>query len=133
MLKPILLYGATLPFLFAMDLVWLAIIAKDFYRTQIGYLMRPEVMWAPGILFYLLFLVGILVFAVYPALEAQSLMRAVLLGALFGFLSYAAYDLTNYATVRDWPFMVTVVDMLWGATLAGVISGVSFYLSRFIY
>ena len=84
--------------------------------------MRNPVNWAAALIFYLLFVVGLLIFAIKPALDAQSSARALVYGALFGFFTYATYDLTNLATVRDWPLMVTVVDLSWGVVLCGTVA-----------
>jgi uncharacterized membrane protein len=96
----------------------------------LGYLMRPQINWAAAILFYLLFIIGIVLFAVRPALEFQSPMRAIVYGALFGFFAYATYDLTNLATVRDWPVIVTVIDLVWGTVLCGAVSWASYFISN---
>ncbi|NBV77255.1 DUF2177 family protein [bacterium] len=127
------LYFFTTIAFFAIDMVWLGVVAKDFYRAQIGHLMTTQINWVAAIIFYLIFLMGLLYFAVYPAIQENSLVKAVMLGALFGFFTYATYDLTNYATLRDWPLLVTVVDMAWGTALGATVAGISFWISRFIY
>lgn len=89
--------------------------------------------WTAAIVFYLIFIVGILIFAVAPALESQSWQKALVLGALFGFFTYATYDLTNLATLREWPLTVTLVDMVWGAVLSGSVATVSFFIGRSLF
>ncbi len=116
------LYLIALPVFFAIDMVWLGLVAKGFYRTQLGALTRERVGWAAAIVFYLLFIVGLVVFVVAPAMDDGSWLRALLYGALFGLIAYATYDLTNLATLRDWPLLVTVVDLIWGAVLAAAVS-----------
>lgn len=116
------LYCIALPIFFAMDMVWLGVAAKNFYARQIGSLMKANVNWAAAILFYLLFIAGLVVFVIFPALEKGSWMRALLSGALFGLISYATYDLTNLATLKDWPLALTVVDLVWGTVLAASVS-----------
>jgi len=116
------LYLIALPVFFAIDMVWLGLVAKGFYRRQIGSLMRESVGWPAAIAFYLLFILGLVVFVVAPAMDDGSWLRALLLGALFGLIAYATYDLTNLATLRGWPLTVTVVDLIWGAVLAGAVS-----------
>lgn len=116
------LYCIALPIFFGMDMVWLGVAAKNFYAKQIGFLMTPKVNWTAAILFYLLFLVGLVVFVIAPAVEKHSWMRALLFGALFGLVTYATYDLTNLATLKDWPLALTVVDLIWGMALAGAVS-----------
>ena len=102
----------------AIDMVWLGIVARGFYRKHLGFLLADQPNWWAAAVFYLLFVAGLLVFAVFPGLNANSLRKAVLLGSLFGLITYATYDLTNLATVKNWPLIVTVVDMAWGAVLA---------------
>ena len=114
MLPYVVLYLATVPVFFVIDLVWLGVIARDFYRDQLGPLMADQIVWPVAILFYLLFIAGLIFFAVVPAIEARSWTRALVLGAAFGFFAYATYDLTNLATLRDWPPLLTVVDIAWG-------------------
>ena len=116
------LYCIALPIFFGLDMVWLGVAAKNFYAKQIGFLMAPKVNWAAAILFYLLFLAGLVVFVIAPAVEKDSWVRALMLGALFGLITYATYDLTNLATLKDWPLALTVVDLIWGTVLAGSVS-----------
>lgn len=116
------LYLIALPVFFAIDMVWLGLVAKGFYRDQIGSLMRAGVNWPAAIVFYLLFILGLVVFVIAPAMDKGSWARAVLYGALFGLITYATYDLTNLATLRDWPVLLTIVDLIWGAVLAAAVS-----------
>ena len=124
------LYFLTLAVFFVIDMIWLGAVAKGFYRRHLGPLMSAKVNWLPAILFYLLFIVGLLIFAVHPALAAGNPLQALYLGALLGLISYATYDLTNLATLKDWPVVVTVVDLIWGTVLGGVVSYVSTILGR---
>ena len=123
------LYLATCVAFFAVDMIWLGLLAKGFYRKYLGYLMRPRPLWPAAILFYMVFVAGILIFCVIPARQHGTLARALLLGALFGFFTYATYDMTNLATIRDWPLKVTVVDIVWGSFLCAVTAGFSFWVS----
>lgn len=132
LLQHIYLYLLTVPVFFAIDMVWLGFVAKDIYQKQLGGLLGP-VNWPAAIIFYLLFIVGILVFAVLPALEAKSAMKAVMLGALFGFLAYATYDLTNLATLKNWPLSVTLIDMAWGAVLSGSVATASYFIGKSLF
>jgi uncharacterized membrane protein len=104
------LYLIALPVFLAIDMIWLGFIAKSFYAQQIGFLIKPNINWAAAILFYLLFIVGLVIFVISPAIEKGSWVYALFSGALFGFITYATYDLTNLATLKDWPLLVTVVD-----------------------
>jgi len=127
--KLLILYGLTVPVFFAVDMVWLGLIARTFYRKHIGHLMAGQVNWPAALIFYFLFIAGILVFAVLPAVEKGSFGRAVLLGALFGLFTYATYDLTNLATLKDWPLIVTVADILWGMVLTATVSGAGYWIA----
>jgi len=123
------LYLITLPVFFAIDMIWLGLVAKNFYAKQIGFLMKTNVNWPAAIIFYLLFIVGLVVFIITPALRQQSWQSALLFGALFGLISYATYDLTNLATINNWPLLVTVVDLIWGSVLAGSVSLISYLIA----
>ena len=118
----VVLYVIATAIFLACDLVWLGLVARGFYQRHLGYLMRNPVNWAAALLFYLLFVVGLLIFAIKPALDVQNPLRALLYGALFGFFTYATYDLTNLATVRDWPLIVTVADLSWGVVLCSIVA-----------
>ncbi len=124
------LYFIALPVFLAIDLVWLGLVAKSFYARQLGFLMRPDPNWTAAIIFYLLFVVGLVHFVITPALEKQSLMDALLFGALFGLITYSTYDLTNLATIKGWPLVVTCVDLLWGMTLSAAISGITYLIAK---
>jgi uncharacterized membrane protein len=123
------LYAIALPVFFAIDMVWLAVIARNFYKNQIGFLMKPDVNWPAAIIFYLLFLVGLVVFVIEPAVAKREWLQALGKGALFGLITYATYDLTNLATLKDWPFTVVWVDMIWGTVLAASVSVISYALA----
>ena len=124
------LYVLTVPIFFIIDLLWLGIIAKGFYQRQLEYILSPEVNWAAAILFYLIYIAGIIFFAVRPAINSRSWTRAVWLGALFGFFTYATYDLTNLATLKDWPLVVVIVDVTWGVCLGAVVAVSSYLASK---
>ncbi|MFZ5831038.1 MAG: DUF2177 family protein [Planctomycetota bacterium] len=126
------LYGAMLAGFLAIDFVWLAFVARTFYRKHLGFLLADQVQWPAAIVFYLLFVAGLLVFAVMPALREGSFQRAVLLGAFFGLVTYATYDLTNQATVKNWPWIVTVVDLAWGTLLAATVSGIGYLAGNWL-
>jgi uncharacterized membrane protein len=128
----ILLYVATTAVFFGVDIVWLAAIAKDFYRRTLGPLMADPVNWPPAIVFYLLYILGIMVFVSVPAIRAESWTDAVWKGAFLGLIAYATYDLTNFATLKDWPFRVVVVDIVWGMVLTAVVGTASYFIGRAI-
>lgn len=126
------LCALALPLFIAGDLAWPGYIATSFYRGQLGSLMKSDVTWVAAILFYLVYIAGLVIFVIAPAVTADSWSHALLYGALFGLVTYATYDLTNLATLTGWPVMVTIVDMLWGATLASAVSAATFFLARLI-
>ena len=124
------LYAIALPVFIVIDMIWLGLVARSFYRGQIGFMMKSDINWIAAITFYLLFVVGLVVFVIAPAIEKNSWRHALLLGALFGVITYATYDLTNLATLRDWPILITIVDLVWGAVLAASVSTVTYFIVR---
>jgi uncharacterized membrane protein len=110
------------------DMIWLGLIAKNFYREQIDILMKPDINWIAAIIFYLIFIIGLVIFAIAPAVEKGLWTHALIFGALFGFICYATYDLTNLAIAKDWPLLVTIVDMLWGGVLAASVSIITYFI-----
>ena len=126
----LMIYLITLAVFFLIDMIWLGVVAKGFYRRHLGTMLSPKVNWAAAILFYLLFIVGLLVFVIKPALISGEPLKALFFGALFGLISYATYDLSNLATLKDWPLIVTIVDLIWGSVLGGAVSFFSVLLGR---
>lgn len=119
---------ATIAF-FAIDMLWLGLVARSFYREKLAFIFTGDVRWPAAIVFYLLYIAGILYFAVNPALEAASLQKALINGALFGLMCYATYDLTNMATIQQWPLIVVVVDIIWGIVLTGSVSAITYVVA----
>ena len=130
MSRSLIAYVATLVVFGIVDFIWLGFIAKDLYRNGIGHLMAESPNWIAAVLFYLLFIIGLVFFAVSPALDAGQWQRAALYGALFGFFCYATYDLTNLATLRGWPVSIVVADLLWGAFVSAVGATAGFFITR---
>lgn len=126
------LYFLTVPVFFLIDMLWIGVIARGFYKRQLGHVLSSSVNWPAAILFYLVFIGGILIFAVLPALKSGSLGRAILWGALFGFFTYATYDLTNLATIRSWSLVAAIVDILWGICLCTAVSTAGFFIGRWL-
>ena len=126
------LYLATVPVFFLIDMVWLGFVARGFYKKHLDFILSAKVNWAAAIVFYLIFISGIILFAVQPALEKSSLGRAALLGGLFGFFTYATYDLTNLATIKDWPIAVVLVAILWGIVLCSLVASTSFMIANWL-
>jgi len=130
LLNTIKLYLIALIIFFCIDILWLGLIAKQFYTDQIGFLMRKNINWHAALLFYLLFTAGLVIFVIKPAIAIHSLPQALLLGSFFGFVTYATYDLTNLATLKDWPFLITCVDIIWGTCLSGTISVIIYFIAK---
>ena len=124
------LFFIALPVFFAIDMVWLVLVARKFYQQQIGFLMKPDINWFAAVIFYLLFIVGLVTFVISPAVEKQSWVHALLYGALFGLITYATYDLTNLATIKDWPMLVTIIDLIWGSVLAASVSVITYLIAN---
>jgi len=132
MIYYIKLYLASLVVFFAVDMVWLGLVASSFYKKHLGYLMAPTINWYAAIIFYLLFILGILVFVVLPGIKENSLLNTILRAVLFGLITYATYDLTNLATIKDWPLPVTLVDLVWGMVLSTIVSVAGFYVAKWL-
>lgn len=123
------LYFITLLIFLGFDAIWLGLVAPEFYRSQIGHLMAPTANLLAAGIFYLLYIAVLVYFVVEPALRVKKIKDAFLRGALFGLVAYATYDLTNLATLRDWPLLVTVVDLAWGTILTATTAGVSVWVA----
>lgn len=123
-------YGILLGVFLLIDGVWLMVIAKKLYAQHLGYLMAEKPRLFAALLFYLLFVLGMQGFVVNPALAAGSWTSALLPGMLFGLIAYATYDLTNLATVKDWPVLITAIDLAWGAFVTGATSLIGYFLIR---
>ena len=130
--KYLLAYLLTAIVFFSIDMVWLGFIAKDLYRKYLGGFLSDTVNWPAAIIFYCLFIIGMFIFAIIPAVEKNMVGQAVLLGALFGFFTYATYDLTNLATLKNWPLLIVIVDMAWGAILTATVATAGFYIVKWI-
>ena len=122
MLKLLSSYAIATVFFFAIDMLWLGVIAKKLYREKLGFILSDEVNWTAALVFYFIYIAGILFFAVYPALRNFSWQTALLNGAVLGFLCYATYDLTNMATIAKWPLQIVLIDIVWGTVLTGSVS-----------
>ncbi len=112
------------------DMVWLTAVAPKFYKSQIGHLMADKAKLLPAAIFYILFVAAMVYFVIAPALEHQNLTRLILSAAIFGLVTYATYDLTNMATLRDWPLLVTVVDIAWGTFLSLAVSLITYLILK---
>ncbi|MCB0493511.1 MAG: DUF2177 family protein [Cyclobacteriaceae bacterium] len=130
--KLIISYLLTTVVFFAIDLLWLGVIAKGWYSKYLGNLLSDQVNWTAAIIFYLLFIVGIFIFAILPAVDKASLSKAIVMGALFGFFTYATYDLTNLATLKGWPLKIVLIDITWGVVLTATVSAAGYTITRWI-
>ena len=129
-MKMIIPYVAALVVFVGVDLIWLGLIARSFYRNEMGALMTDNFnVWA-GAAFYLLYPLGMVIFAIAPTLASGTWRDALLWGALFGFFAYATYDLTNLAVVKAWPVRLTIVDLLWGTCLTAVAAASAHVITR---
>ena len=124
--KLVQLYLITAALFFAIDILWLGVIAKSFYHRHLGRFFRERVNWTAASIFYSLYILGIMIFAILPGINYASLTRTVVLGMLYGLFTYATYDLTNLATLKDWPIKIVVVDILWGVVLCALVSAGGF-------
>ncbi len=118
-------YFLTFIIFLLIDFIWLAKVAPNFYKTNIGHLMSGKVNFVPAIIFYLIYIVALLVFVINPAVESENVLKALYLGALIGFVMYGTYDLTNMATLKSWPIIVTLVDLIWGTFITSATSVIS--------
>ena len=123
------LYLIALPVFLTIDMVWLTLIAKNFYTKQIGYLMAKNPNLLAALIFYLIFIAGLIVFVITPALDKKMWIQALLAGAFFGLVTYATYDLTNLATIKDWPIVITIVDLIWGMVLSAAVSVITYFIA----
>lgn len=121
-------FGVTFIVFMGIDLIWLGFVAKNLYAKYLGYLMAPKINWLAALIFYVIFIIGILYFVIAPTLVDRNLGQLILRAALFGFITYATYDLTNLATVRDWPITITIIDLIWGTTLSTSVSLISYLI-----
>ena len=124
------LYLLIIPVFFAIDLVWLGVVAADLYENQIGFLLADKINWAAAVIFYLLYIAGIVYFAIAPGIAKKSLSYCMISAALFGFLAYATYDLTNLATVEGWPIKITIIDLIWGTTLTSLTALSGWFIAK---
>jgi uncharacterized membrane protein len=122
-----LLSYATALLLFAvLDIAWLSIMGPALYKPALGDILAPAVRMGPAAVFYLMYPVGLVVFAILPAIKSDSLTSALMLGALLGAITYATYDLTNFATLRNWTLQLTVLDIAYGALMGAAVSAVTY-------
>ena len=127
------MYGIAFIIFLLIDAIWLGLVAPKFYKAQIGHLMAESPNLIAALVFYLIFIIGVVYFVINPAIEAQSLSKVIVGGLLFGFITYATYDLTNLATLKDWPITVTIVDLIWGTFLSGTIGTLTYLIYNWLF
>lgn len=125
-------YFIALGVFFLIDIVWLVVVSRKLYQKELGFLMSERPNWIAAILFYLVFMIGVVFFVINPALEKDSWKYALFAGMLFGLITYSTYDLTNLATVKNWPLKITIIDLIWGTSLGGIVSIITFYITKAI-
>ncbi|MFR3684749.1 MAG: DUF2177 family protein [Enterococcus sp.] len=123
------LFGVAAVSFLVLDLLWLLVFARRMYQDNWGHLMG-ETKIVPAVIFYVIYLIGILFFIVNPALEKGSLFYAIAAGGFLGLLCYGTYDLTNMATLNNWPAMVTIVDLIWGTFVTAAVSGITVFVAQ---
>lgn len=133
MLPILKLYGIAFVVFLVVDLIWLGLVAKDLYNKEIGSLLKPDVNWAAAIIFYLLFILGLVIFVINPSVEAGSLAKAMMLGAFFGLVTYATYDLTNLATMQGFTLRITLIDLTWGTFLGFATSTLTYLINDWLF
>lgn len=114
------------------DMLWLGVIAKGIYQKYLGGFLSDNVNWTAAFIFYFIFVLGISIFAIYPSVNKNSVNNAILMGALFGFFTYATYDLTNLATLKGWPLSIVFIDIIWGSFLSAFVSFSGFYIVKWL-
>ena len=123
-------YGIAFLVFIVIDLIWLVFVAKNLYQKELGYLMGEKPNLIAAAAFYLIFITGVVFFVINPALEKGSWIYALLTGLFFGFVTYATYDLTNLATIKDWPLKITIIDLIWGSSLGGFVSTITYFILK---
>ncbi|MCA9344652.1 DUF2177 family protein [Candidatus Saccharibacteria bacterium] len=120
------LYLISFGWFIVFDAVWLGVLAKNLYATELKGLMTNEVKWGAAVLFYLIFIVGLVYFVIAPTLKSGAMNNLVLAAALFGLVTYATYDLTNYATLKNFPLKIVVIDLIWGTVLSTIVATLAY-------
>ena len=132
MTRMLVAYATTLIVFCCLDFVWLGWVAKDYYQSQLGALLLVQPNWPAAVTFYAFYAAGVVIFCISPALDAASLGKAALLGALLGALAYATYDLSNLATLKSWPMALSLVDIAWGAFVTAVAASAGYQATKLI-
>jgi len=126
----LIVYICTFLVFIVIDLIWLGFIARSFYRKQLSNLIAGKVKWIPALVFYFIYIIGVLLLVIVPAFDKASPSYAVLKGALLGFVSYSTYDLSNMATLKNWSIKVVFADIIWGTILTATVSLISYSIAQ---
>ena len=118
-------------FLF-LDAIWLGLIARGFYSKHLSLYLTDNVIWPSAFIFYIIFNIGLLIFVILPSIEKNSYSNLIIYSILYGLVTFATYDLTNHATIKDWPLIVSIVDMSYGMFVALVSSSAAFYANKYL-
>lgn len=130
--KYFVLYTLTVVIFLILDFIWLGLITRNFYQQEIGHLITEKFKIIPALIFYFSYSLCLIIFVINPGLENKSFIKTIILGFIFGFITYATYDLTNYATLKDWTLKVVVVDILWGIFISGATSAGIYQISNLL-
>jgi uncharacterized membrane protein len=132
-MQTIYLYLITFPILVLIDLAWVGGIAKNYYKGQLGAMLTSSPVWWAIVLFYLMYVAGLVYFVIAPGVGQHALMRTVFSGAFFGLIAYGTYDLTNLALTANWPVLMSFVDMAWGAFAGGLVSLLAYLIATSVF
>ena len=127
------LYLISLVIFLILDFIWLSFIAKGFYQKELGPYLLDSFKLLPAIIFYLIFILGLNIFVISNSVSSSDPWLAIGLGAFFGFVTYATYDLTNLATLRFWTSTITIVDLVWGTVISSLTSFITYFINSKIW
>ncbi len=116
-----------------LDAIWLGFVAKDFYAKQLSFYLTDNVVWSSALIFYIIFNIGLLVLVILPSIEKNSYTVLIIYAVLYGLVTFATYDLTNLATIKEWPLIVSLVDMAWGMFVAFSSASAAFYANKYLF
>jgi len=128
-MQTLILAAIAFPIMLVLDLLWIGVVGAGFYKMQLGSMLRPDIIWPAALAFYVIYALAIAFFVIGPAIDVHSVSRALLWGAFFGLAAYAAYDLSNLATITGWPLPLTLVDLAWGTLFTAVSSGATYLIA----
>ena len=116
-----------------LDFIWLGLVAKNLYQNEIGTLLKTKFNFVAAFIFYIIFIIALTIFVIIPAINNNSLKEVILLGAIFGLVTYATYDLTNFATLEGFTIKIVIIDLLWGTTLGTLTSTLTYLIYKGVF